>query len=60
MEKITFNVFEKIGLLPARAFEEKLGSNDEFILGVGNHDPQPLKQIAKGIKEGINEADKNK
>ena len=29
MEKITYNVFEKIGLLPARAFEEK--SSGEFI-----------------------------
>ena len=43
-----------------RAFEEKLGGKDEFILGVGNHDPQPLKQIAKGIKEEISVYDANK
>ena len=24
---------------------------DEFMVGVGNHDPQPLRQIACGIKE---------
>ena len=34
MEKITYNVFEKVGLLPARAFEEK--SSGELINRVTN------------------------
>ena len=34
MEKITYNVFEKIGLLPAKAFEEK--SSGELINRVTN------------------------
>ena len=26
---------------------------DNFVIGVGNHDPQPLRQIAEGIKEKV-------
>lgn len=28
-------------------------SPDEFVLGIGNHDPQPLRQIAQGTPEKI-------
>ena len=35
------------------AFTNRGWSRDEFILGVGNHDPQPLRQIAKDIPEEI-------
>lgn len=36
-----------------RAFLDRGWSPDEFILGVGNHDPQPLRQIAEGTPEKI-------
>lgn len=36
-----------------KAFLERGWSPDEFILGVGNHDPQPLRQIAEDIPEKI-------
>ena len=41
------------------AYLERGWSPDEFLLGVGNHDPQPLKQIAKGIPEEIRVFDRN-
>ena len=34
-----------------KAFLNKGWSPDEYILGVGNHDPQPLRQIAEDIPE---------
>ena len=43
MEKITYNVFEKIGLLPARAFEEK--SSGEFINLVTNDSTNIISNI---------------
>ncbi|MCR5266074.1 MAG: hypothetical protein K6E29_05710 [Cyanobacteria bacterium RUI128] len=39
------------------AFLNRGWSPDEFILGVGNHDPQPLRQIAKDIPEDILQPD---
>ena len=36
-----------------RAFEEKFGSRDGFIMGTGNHDPQPVRQIAEGTLEEV-------
>lgn len=41
-----------------RAFLERGWSPDEFIIGVGNHDPQPLRQIANNIPEKIRVFDK--
>ena len=36
------------------AFMRKLGANpDSYIVGVGNHDPQPLRQIAEDVPEMI-------
>ena len=35
------------------AFINKGMSPDEFILGIGNHDPQPLRQIALGMPDKI-------
>lgn len=32
-------------------------SKDEYVLGVGNHDPQPLRQIAKNIPEEVRNRD---
>lgn len=34
-----------------KAFLDRGWSPDEYILGVGNHDPQPLRQIAEGTPE---------
>ena len=35
------------------AYLQRGWSPDEYVLGTGNHDPQPLKQIAKDISEKI-------
>lgn len=43
-----------------RAFLERGWSPDEYILGVGNHDPQPLRQIAEDIPEKIKTYDEVK
>lgn len=43
-----------------KAFLERGWSPDEYILGVGNHDPQPLRQIAEGISEKIRIYDSSK
>ncbi len=43
-----------------KAFLERGWSPDEFILGVGNHDPQPLRQIAEDIPEKIRVYDEGK
>ena len=39
------------------AFLERGWSPDEYILGVGNHDPQPLRQIADNVAEEILQPD---
>ena len=36
-----------------RAFLDRGWSPDEFIIGVGNHDPQPLRQIANDIPDQV-------
>ena len=37
------------------AFLKRDFGADNFVIGVGNHDPQPLRQIAEGIKEKVKE-----
>ena len=39
----TSAIMKKVGALP-----------DEYIIGVGNHDPQPLRQIAENVPEILN------
>ena len=34
-----------------KAFWKRGWSKDEFVLGIGNHDPQPLRQIANDVKD---------
>lgn len=36
-----------------RAFLDRGWNADTFVIGVGNHDPQPLRQIAKGLEDTI-------